>query len=263
MKTSQFVENEIKELGSGVWLRVAVDNIAWADLGNGGIIIDALEDPEQADVVRDLLKETSGQELRYVINTHWDKDHIACNPQWKLEGATIIAHETCAQEAGDWAGRPGIAFGKDGFLQDRLTMRGTEDKRVEMLFAGGTHTPWDTILYFPHAKVLHIADLFGWGLIPCQPTPQKVELLRAILERIQTYDADAVICGHGPDCSLEHLARFGEYFEMMLEKVPPLKEKSAEEIEKLVPPPADMEEWWRFFEWKHKKNIELILEFFV
>jgi len=28
-----------------------------------------------------------------------------------------------------------------------------------------------------------------------------------------------------------------------------------------VPPPADMEDWWRFYAWKHKKNIELLMQF--
>ncbi len=263
MNSPPFIENQVKEVGPGVFLRVAVDNVSWCDLGSFGVIIDALEDPAQADVVRALLKETSGKDLKYVVNTHWDTDHIACNPQWKREGAVIIAHETNAQSAGDWEGRPAVTFGQNGFLQDSAILRGAGEKRIEMLFAGGTHTPWDTILYFPHARVLHIADLFGWGLIPCQPTPQKVALLRQILAKIQTYDAKAVICGHGPDCTLAHLQRFSDYFEALLEKVPPLAGTALDELEKIVPPPADMKDWWRFFDWKHRKNLELLTRFYT
>jgi glyoxylase-like metal-dependent hydrolase (beta-lactamase superfamily II) len=165
--TYEWIEDEVKEVGPGVWIRVAVDNIAWCELGHCGVIIDALEDPTQADVVRGLLKETTGQDLKYIVTTHWDADHIACNPQWKSEGAIDIAHESCAQSAGDWEGRPDITF------NDQSTLYGSGDKRIEMRWLGGTHTPWDTILYFPHARVLHIADLFGWGLIPCQPRHKK------------------------------------------------------------------------------------------
>ncbi len=263
MVSAPFIENEVKELGPGVWLRVAVDNIAWASLGSFGVIIDALEDTEQADVVRGLLKETSGQDLRYVVSTHWDTDHIACNPQWKREGAVIVAHESNAVSAKDWEGRPDITFGKDAVFADTAILRGDGDARIEMTFVGGTHTQWDTILYFPHAKVLHIADLFGWGLIPCKPTPEKIALLRRILDHIQTYDAAAVICGHGPDMTLAHMKRFGEYMEWMLAAVPPLLKSglSLEEVEAKLPPPADMEDWWRFYAWKHKKNIELIGQF--
>jgi glyoxylase-like metal-dependent hydrolase (beta-lactamase superfamily II) len=132
-----------------------------------------------------------------------------------------------------------------------------------MQWLGGTHTPWDTVLYFPHARVLHIADLFGWGLIPCKPTVQKVERLREVLNRVLEYDANALICGHGPTLTLDHIRRFLSYFEQMLQEVPPLlaQGKSVEEIERQVPPPEDMHDWWRFVAWKHKKNIELIAEF--
>ena len=252
----QFVENEIKEVGPGVWIRVAVDNISWCDLGDAAAVIDALEDPEQADVVRGHIKETTGKDLKWVVQTHWDVDHIACNPQWRREGAVVVAHQSCAESAGMWEGRPDISY------DDKAVLRGLDDKRIEMQWVGGTHTPWDTLLYFPHARVLHNADLFGWGLIPCQPTPQKVARLKEVLGHVVKYDADVLICGHGPTLTTDHIHRFINYFNEMLQVVPPLAAagKSVEEIEREVPPPADMEDWWRFVAWKHKKNIELIIE---
>jgi Zn-dependent hydrolases, including glyoxylases len=250
----EFKENEIIEVGPGVWLRVAIDNISWADLGTGAAVIDALEDPTQADVVRGQIKETTGKDLKWIVQTHWDVDHIACNPQWKSEGAVAIAHQSCADSAGEWEGRPDISYNDEAVLQ------GEFGKRIDMKWWGGTHTPWDTILHFPHARVLHIADLFGWGLIVCQPTVEKIERLREIYDAILTYDVDAIICGHGPALTLGHISRMREYFEWLLVEVPPLLEqgKSVEEIAALLPPPADMEHWWRFVAWKHAHNIKLI-----
>lgn len=250
----EFIENEVKEVGPGVWIRVAVDNISWYDLGDGAAVIDALEDAGQADVVRGLIKETTGQDLKWVVTTHWDVDHIACNPQWRREGAPVIAHQSCADSAGDWDGRPDIAY------SDNAVLQGAGERKIEMQWVGGTHTPWDTILYFPHAKVLHIADLFGWGLIPCRPTPEKVARLWEVLERVVAFDADAVICGHGPVTTIEHLRRFMAYFDELLKQVPPLAAQrlSLDEIEAQIPPPDDMADWWRFTAWKHKKNLEML-----
>jgi len=253
-----FVENEIKNLGNGVWIRVAVDNISWCDIGNGVAVIDALEDPTQADVVRTLIEKTTGSNLKWVVTTHWDADHISCNPQWRREGAPVIAHQSCADSAGDWEGRPDITYSEKAVLQ------GERDYRIEMEWAGGTHTPWDCILWMPHAKVLHIADLFGWGLIPCKPMPGKVARLREVLGKVLLYDADTVICGHGPVTTIGHVERFLDYFNQMLTAVPPLLKQglSVEEIENQIPPPADMQDWWRFVDWKHHKNIELIQEYY-
>ncbi len=254
----EWVENEVKEVGPGVWMRVAIDNISWCDLGDSAAVIDALEDPAQADVVRALIKETTGRDLKWIVTTHWDADHIACNPQWRREGAVVVAHQSCADSAGDWEGRPDIAYA------DRAVLRGATE-RIEMRWLGGTHTPWDSVLFFPRARVLHIADLFGWGLIPCRPTPEKTARLKEVLNAVLEHDADAVICGHGPVCTLDHIRRFLSYFDEMLDAVPPLvaSGKSLEEIEAQIPPPADMSDWWRFTDWKHKKNIELIAENFV
>jgi cyclase len=254
----EFRDNEVKEVGPGVWMRVAVDNIAWCDLGEWAVVIDALEDPEQADVVRDLIRETTGKELKYIVTTHWDADHIACNPQWRSEGAVCIAHKSCAESAELSPGRPDIWY------DDRASLRGIDDKSIQMQWAGGTHTPWDTFLYFPHAQVLHIADLFGWGLIPCKPTPEKIARLREVYDRLLEFrDAQSVIVGHGPTCTLDHLRRFRSYMDEMLQSVPPLIEqgKSDAEIAALLPAPSDMADWWRFTDWKHAKNIELIRQF--
>ena len=252
----QFIENEVKEIGSGVWIRVAIDNISWCDLGDYAVVFDALEDASQADVVRDLIRQTTEKELKYVVTTHWDVDHIACNPQWKREGAVVIAHQSCMDSAGDWEGRPDISY------DERAVLKGASEE-IRMQWLGGTHTPWDTVLYLPQARVLHIADLFGWGLIPCQPTPAKAARLREVLNRVLEYDADTLICGHGPTCTLQHIARFLTYFDDMMESVPALARegKNAQEIAALVAPPSDMEDWWRFTAWKHAKNIELICEF--
>ncbi len=253
----EWKENEVREVAPGIWTRVAVDNIAWCDLGLFAVVIDALEDPAQADVVRDLIRETTGKELKYIINTHWDLDHIACNAQWRAEGAIAIAHKSCAEAADRDPKRPDIWF------DDRASLRGQDDKSIEMQWMGGTHTPWDTVLFFPHAQVLHIADLFGWGLIPCKPTPEKIARLRQVYDRLVEYDAQAVIVGHGPVATSEHLRRFRRYMDEMLDKVPPLLAagKSDREILAQIPPPEDMKAWWRFTDWKHAKNVELIRQF--
>lgn len=259
MPQYEWIENEVKEIANGVWIRVAIDNIAWCDLGSGAAVIDALEEPAQADVVRDLISQTTSKNLKYVVTTHWDTDHIACNPQWKREGAPVIAHQSCADSAGDWEGRPDIVY------PEILILQGEGDRRIEMRWLGGTHTPWDTILHFPHARVLHIADLFGWGLIPCQPTPEKIERLRAILKVIRSYDVDTLICGHGPVLDMGCITRFESYFEEMLSSTVPMIAEglSDEQILQRLPTPADMEGWWRFHAWKHAKNVALIREFTV
>ena len=54
----------------------------------------------------------------------------------------------------------------------------------------------------------------------------------------------------------ERYDRWLAYFDELLERVPPLarRGKSVDQIEKEFPPPADMANWWRFVDWKHRRN---------
>ena len=250
----QFEENKILQLADGVYIRNAVDNAAWADLGDGAVEIDALEDPNLAPVIEDAIQETTGKPLRWLINTHWHPDHVACNPAWAAKGVTIIAHESCGRATQERNGQPNVTF------PDTYTLKGAE-RQVECEWLGGTHTQWDTVVYFPWARVLHIADLFGWGMIPlAKVEPQKVTRLKEVLARVLEYDADTLIPGHGPVLQKQHIERWLAYFDELLERVPALTRqgKSVDEIERDFPPPDDMRDWWRFVDWKHRRNLELV-----
>lgn len=249
-----FVENRVFEVAPGVFIRNAVDNCVWADLGSGVATIDALEDAGMAPVIQEDIGRTVGKPMKWLINTHWHADHIACNPAWAKAGATVIAHESVGVTTSERDGQPDITF------HDRYVLEG-DGRRVELEWLGGTHTPWDSVVYFPWAKVLHIADLFGWGMIPMMQVEQpKVKRLHDVLGRVLEYDADTLLCGHGPVLQPAHIRRWLAYFDDLLERVPPMVKagKSMAEIEDAVPPPEDMRDWWRFVDWKHRRNLELV-----
>jgi len=245
----QFIENEVKQVGPGFWIRVAIDNISWYDLGQGAAVIDALEDPTQADVVRGLIEKTTGSQLKWVVTTHWDADHIACNPQWRREGALVIAHQSCADSAGDWMDVP------------------------------ISPTP---IMPCCAAPIHDVSRCSGWvaptrrGIrcsISRRPSAAHRRSVRLGPYSLPAYPGQDSATPRGPDAGarircgcrdlraragdrLEDDPRFCDYFEEMLAAVPPRVRngQSTEEIEREVPPPADMRDWWRFVDWKHKRT---------
>lgn len=247
---------EIREIGPGVYIRQGLDNCVWADLGSGTLVIDTLEEPELAEVIKKAVDETVGKPVKWVINTHWDGDHIAGNPTFAKEGATVIAHESCAEKTAARDGNPDITY------TDRYVLEGDgREARVEWL--GGTHTEADSIVHLPWARVLHVADLFGWGLFMQRgDTPEKTARTREAVDRILTYDVDVIVCGHGPTLTPDHVRRYRDYFNDLWERVPALAQSGngVEEIQKEIPVPDDMKDWFRLPDWKHDRNIERIVE---
>lgn len=252
----EFVENRILEIGEGIFIRQAVDNCLWADLGEGAVVVDTLEDPLLAPRIEEKVRETTGLPVKWVINTHWDIDHIAGNAYFAQKGATIIAHHSCAPASAKPDGNPNVVFEERYLLQ-------SGNRGVEIEWLGGTHTPADSVVYFPWAKVLHVADLFGWGLfMQRQINPQQIQRTQQILDRLLQYDAEVIVCGHGPLLTLEHLRRFKDYYHQLIQEVPSLKRRglSLDQVEESLPPPEDMKTWWRFVDWKHHRNLERLYE---
>jgi glyoxylase-like metal-dependent hydrolase (beta-lactamase superfamily II) len=259
----QFRENEVFEVGPGVWVRNMVDNACWADLGNDAVVIDALDPNDDAPMEQQIpedVRRTVGKPIRWLVNTHWHPDHIGFNEPWARAGAIVVAHESCGQAQPEPNGQPNITF------KDHYTLMGTDDRRLELEWLGGTHTPWDSVVYFPWARVLHIADLFGWGMIPLAKYDQaKIDLLKQRLTRVLEYEADTYVVGHGPIAKPEHVRRWLTYLEDLLQRVPPLARagKSLDEIEREVPVPPDMQDWWKLPDWKHRHNLQLMVSEFA
>jgi len=121
------------------------------------------------------------------------------------------------------------------------------------------HTPGDIVVHFPWARVLHIGDLFGWGLFMQRRWDQlSIDRTQQVLARILDFGAEHLICGHGPFPTPHHIKRQLDYYNTMLERIAGLREegRSVSEVKKELPPPEDMRDWWRFVDWKHAHNIE-------
>src|SRR5689334_1830259 len=78
----EFRENEVFEVGPGVWIRNMVDNAAWADLGSGAVVIDALDPADDGPMEQQIpedVRRTTGKPMKWLVNTHWHPDHIGFN----------------------------------------------------------------------------------------------------------------------------------------------------------------------------------------
>ncbi|MCC2660342.1 MAG: fold metallo-hydrolase [Arthrobacter sp.] len=252
----EFRENEVFEVGPGVWIRNMVDNAAWADLGNGVAIIDSLDAADDGPMEQQIpadIQETVGKPIKWLVYTHCHPDHVGFNDAWRKLGAQVVVHESGTHEV-----QPDVTF------ESTHTIEG-DGRQIEIEWLGGTHTRWDSVVYFPWARVLHIADLFGWGMIPLVRFDQgKIDLLKQHLERVLEYDADTYIVGHGPLVKPEHLRRWIVYVDDLLARAIPLARegKSLDEIERAIPVPDDMMDWWKLGAWKHRHNLTLVAKEF-
>jgi len=237
---------KILTIDGGFHVRQAVDNMAWIDMGEWALVVDALEQPELEDEVFDAILATLGDRpVRYLLNTHTHRDHTALNDAFARRGVEIVNARRCE------------------IPPDGRTFEGARRSAL-MIPMGGCHTAEDCVIRIPQDRVLFVGDLFGWGLIPCGRLDRKmVTRLVTTYERlIQFDDASVVIPGHGPLCTTGELKRWVDYFQWLLEEVPRACRAggSEKDIAARVPPPADMSGWWRFLDWKHADSVAKVAE---
>ena len=239
----------IVELARGFYVRNAVDNMAWIDLGGLAVVVDALEEPHLEDEVFADIERTLGPvPVGFVLNTHTHHDHIALNPAFvRRWSAKIINHEVTPLPAqGRWFEGP--------------------SRRVQMLPLTGTHTPHDCVVWSPADRVLLVGDIFGYGLIPLiRPLDgESAQLVRATYRRLIDLDPAVVVPGHGPICGKDELVRWLEYFDWLIEQVRRSVAEGLDEaaITQRLAPPADMHGWWRFVQWKHADSLRRVITAF-
>lgn len=236
----------IVALAEGLHVRQAVDNIGWIDLGDGLLVVDALEQPELEGEVLAAIRQTAGEKrVRYVLNTHLHYDHVALNAAFQQRfGATIVnARTTHLAPDGLWLEGPA--------------------RRVQVLPMGGCHTDEDCVAWSPADRALFVGDIFGWGLIPSAGLDRaQAARLEATYCRLIGLDAAAVIPGHGPVCSTAELRRWLEYFRWLCREVSAAcaSQRNDRKVLAQIPPPQDMKGWWRFVQWKHQDSLGKVLQ---
>jgi cyclase len=247
MTTESADTPKIIQVGEGFCVRQEIDNMAWIDLGEYALVVDALEQPQTRQEVLAAIRQTLGSKtVRYVLNTHTHYDHVALNAAFQeAYGSEIVNAQTAPLPAqGRW------------FEGSR--------RRVQMLPLPGCHTPEDCIVWAPLEGALFTGDIFGWGVIPLTVNlrADTAQTLRDSYRRMIELGPKVVIPGHGPLCTVNELRRWVDYLDWLIEQV--RREVQAgrkdEEIMQSIPPPADMHSWWRFLKWKHQDSLTKVLK---
>lgn len=165
---------------------------------------------------------TDRHPLGTLVNTHSDGDHVFGNELVAERGAQIIASEAAAalmtQEAVDLLAGVKRMTGVTGefarhvfapFEFDGITATGPDrtfsgelsldvgGREVRLIQVGPAHTPGDTLVHVPDAKLLYAGDILFVGGTPIA-WAGPIERWIAALDRILDMDLDVIVPGHGP-----------------------------------------------------------------
>jgi len=198
-----------------------------AFIGPDGVLLVDSGFEEAAEKVKSILKRLGNSDIKYIINTHSDYDHIAGNRSLR-ENALVIAHSNCRDQMLKYMDPSfKLPFDKKIF-EEGLPMMTTENRltlyfnneEIHIIPLLGGHTDEDIIVTFKNQDVVCLGDI----IFPDSFPVVKVEnggSVQTLLANIDTLTSRflkdvRLIVGHGRDMKVEELK---EYRKMIVKTV--------------------------------------------
>ncbi len=202
----------------------------------GVVVVDTSNSPMNArDLLYEIRRRTESP-IRYVINTSSSPDHMLGNEVFYDEQATIIstraAQEGMQQYQQDLLGRFHDEEGwrlqarMRGFhvtpstqtFEGQMSLKiGGQEFRVTSIPAGGA-SPEDAIVYLPAEKVLFLGELFENHYFP-RVGQRDVRQWIDALKRLESWDVDIFVPGHGVPGGKKDLVDFRKFLEWTVAQV--------------------------------------------
>jgi cyclase len=166
------------DLGNRIYMLEGVSgtvggNVVVAVGDDGVILIDNMF-PQMVGKIKAAIAAITPLPVRYVVNTHFHRDHTGGNEAFAKDGAIIVAHENLKRvlASGSRNGlncatvppAPDIALPKETY-KDTMTLR-LKGRTAELKHPVDVHTDGDTTITFADANVLVAGDLVFFGRYP-------------------------------------------------------------------------------------------------
>jgi cyclase len=211
-------------------------NVGFVVTSEGVILIDTPMLPNDARLWQEEIRQRTGKEIRYIINTDHHRAHIVGNQYFPM--ATVMAHEFAwknmqsygdsfrtrllnlygdriPEAAEEWRQHLEITLPEITFTARTILFSG--DKEIQMIPVGG-HTPATTVVYFSHEKLLFAGDLVVTDRPPFLSQGNTKEWLQA-LTYLRKLQYDILIPGHGEVTGKEATERMSEFLRLVRRKV--------------------------------------------
>jgi cyclase len=227
----QGLKIDVRELAPHVHLLHGSGGNTLASLGPDGTLLVDTEFPQVAPKLKASLQQLKAGPVRYVISTHYHSDHTGGNGAFQQDGAVIVGQENCRLRmtqtlySAFWkrSSPPAPAANVPTLTFDRRLTLLFNGEEVEAFHNQPAHTDGDTVVYFRHANVVHLGDIFVNNLYPYidLTTQGRIDGYFPVIDEVLAMidDHTQVVPGHGPMANKQELKAYRDMLQTVRDRV--------------------------------------------
>ena len=218
------VQIRIETVSPGLYVLFGAGGNVAVSIGDQGVLVVDDQFPTMVPRIRAAIKELGGDDVDFVINTHWHFDHTDGNPLFGRDGSWIVSqvnsrrmmtdhqlinlvNALVEQPASSPDGLPVITY------ENRMRFY-FNGEQIDLMHFGPAHTTGDAAVVFRGHNVVHMGDVFNSGGYPFIDADNGggldgvILFCEAVLNEI---DEDTIVIpGHGP------VAKYADLIEYVL-----------------------------------------------
>lgn len=216
------VQIRIETVSPGLYVLFGAGGNVAVSIGDQGVLVVDDQFPTMVPRIRAAIRELGGDDVDFVINTHWHFDHTDGNPLFGRDGSWIVSqvnsrrmmtdnqlinlvNALVEQPPSSPDGLPVITY------ENRMRFY-FNGEQIDLMHFGPAHTTGDAAVVFRGHNVVHMGDVFNSGAYPFIDADNGggldgvILFCEAVLNEIN--EDTIVIPGHGPVAKYEDLIEY-------------------------------------------------------
>ena len=251
------IEVKTTDLGHRTFMLAGEGGNVMVALADDGVIMVDSQWAPMHDKLKAAIEAQSKQPIRYLINTHYHRDHVGGNEAFAKDGAVIVAHVNVRTRLASGAAMAVPDIKMPPAAADALPARTYTDamtlelkgRTAELKHPVGAHTDGDTFVYFADANVIATGDTVTIGRYPNIDFANGGKL-KGMIEAADAYlalvnDDTKIVPGHGPLATKAELAEYRTMLTTARDRMAKLVAEGKSEADVLEAKPfADLDAKW-------------------